>query len=61
MKTNKQQMGAAMRVKSNIKAGGRSAQHNQTITRSLKVKTNIKAGLCSGGGASGSGGTGGTR
>ena len=33
-----------MRVKSNVKAGGMSMQHNQRITRSLKVKSGVKAG-----------------
>ena len=32
-----------MRIKSNVKAGGISMQHNQTI-RSLKVKSGVKAG-----------------
>jgi hypothetical protein len=33
-----------MKIKSNVKAGGLSAQHNQTVSRGLKVKTNVKAG-----------------
>jgi len=33
-----------MRIKSNVKAGGLTAQHNQTMARGLKVKTNVKAG-----------------
>ena len=33
-----------MRVKSNVKAGGISMQHNQRIIRSLKVKSGVKAG-----------------
>ena len=33
-----------MRVKSNVKAGGTSMQHNQRITSSLKVKSGVKAG-----------------
>ena len=34
-----------MKVKINIKAGGWTANHNQTSSRGLKVKTNIKAGF----------------
>jgi hypothetical protein len=33
-----------MKIKSNVKAGGLSENHNQTVTRGLKVKTNVKAG-----------------
>jgi hypothetical protein len=33
-----------MKIKSNVKAGGIGAQHNQTVSRGLKVKTNVKAG-----------------
>jgi NADH/NAD ratio-sensing transcriptional regulator Rex len=33
-----------MRIKTNVKAGGISMQHNQRITRSLKVKSGVKAG-----------------
>ena len=33
-----------MKIKTNIKAGGRENQHNQTMTRGLKVKTGVKAG-----------------
>ncbi|HET9531165.1 MAG TPA: hypothetical protein VFQ92_12485 [Blastocatellia bacterium] len=32
-----------MRIKTNVKAGGISMQHNQTI-RSVKVKSGVKAG-----------------
>jgi hypothetical protein len=34
-----------MKIKTNIKAGGREHQHNQTVSRGLKVKTNVKAGI----------------
>jgi hypothetical protein len=33
-----------MKVKTNIKAGGWTTNHNQTALRGLKVKTNVKAG-----------------
>ena len=39
-----------MKLKTNLKAGGRRVNHNQTLvrdarkTRGLKVKTNLKAG-----------------
>ncbi len=33
-----------MRIKSNVKAGGISMQHNQQIIRSLNVKSGVKAG-----------------
>ena len=33
-----------MRIKTNVKAGGISMQHNQRITRRLKVKSGVKAG-----------------
>jgi len=32
-----------MKVKTNVKAGIWSQQHNQTTSRALKVKTNVKA------------------
>ena len=34
----------SMKIKSNIKAGALTQNHNQTVTRGLKVKTNVKAG-----------------
>jgi hypothetical protein len=34
-----------MKIKSNVKAGALSPNHNQTVARGLKVKTNVKAGL----------------
>jgi hypothetical protein len=34
-----------MKVKTNIKAGGWTTNHNQTAPRGLKVKTNVKAGF----------------
>ena len=52
----------ARHIKSGVKAGGFSLNHNQTALRGLKVKTDLKAGQMAGGsGSSGSGGTGGTR
>ena len=33
-----------MRIKTNVKAGGMSMQHNQRISRRLKVKSGVKAG-----------------
>ena len=33
-----------MKVKTNIKAGGWSSNHNQTASRGLKVKTDVKCG-----------------
>jgi hypothetical protein len=35
---------AGMKVKTNVKAGGLTTNHNQTAARGLKVKTNVKAG-----------------
>jgi hypothetical protein len=33
-----------MKTKTNIRAGGISPNHNETMVRGLKVKTNVKAG-----------------
>jgi len=33
-----------MKIKSNVKAGGLNANHNQAVARSLKVKSCVKAG-----------------
>jgi hypothetical protein len=33
-----------MKVKTNVKAGGLTSNHNQTFISGLKVKTNVKAG-----------------
>ena len=34
-----------LKVKTNVKAGGMTHNHNETLVRGLKVKTNVKAGL----------------
>jgi len=33
-----------MKIKTNVKAGAETLQHNQTVASSLKVKTDVKAG-----------------
>jgi hypothetical protein len=33
-----------MKIKTNVKAGEATQQHNQTVARGLKVKAGIKAG-----------------
>jgi hypothetical protein len=33
-----------MKIKTNVKAGSLTSNHNQRVTRGLKVKTAIKAG-----------------
>ena len=33
-----------MKIKTNVKAGALTSNHNQTLVRGLRVKTNVKAG-----------------
>src|SRR5262249_23498633 len=35
----------AMKIKTNVKAGGIQMQHSQTMARGLKIRAGIKAGL----------------
>ena len=44
-----------MKIKTNVKAGSLSPNHNQTAASALKVKTNVKAGVNSDGAGCGSG------
>jgi hypothetical protein len=42
--SNPAAVSTGLRVKTHVKAGGLSQNHNQTLVRGLKVKTNVKAG-----------------
>ena len=41
---NERANSAGMKIKSSVKAGGISGQHNQTVSKGLRVKSNVKAG-----------------
>jgi hypothetical protein len=34
-----------MKIKTNVKAGGLSSNHNQKVARGLKIKTNVRGGF----------------
>ena len=46
MKTTNNQttISMGMKIKSNVKAGGTTYQHNQTVSRGLRIKSNVRAG-----------------
>jgi hypothetical protein len=46
---NTEQKRTSMKIKTHVRAGGISMQHNQKVVRGLKVKTNVKAGDGTGG------------
>jgi len=45
-----------MKIKTHVKSGGATLQHNQTVARGLKVKTGVKAGPSPGSGGGGDSG-----
>jgi hypothetical protein len=42
--SNPAAISTGLRVKTHVKAGGITMNHNQTLVRGLKVKTDVKAG-----------------
>jgi hypothetical protein len=34
-----------MKTESNVKAGGKGTQHNQTVARGMKVRSRVKSGF----------------